>query len=258
MDAFELPTRPRPAWVITEDFVDETLGVLKTGKEAEVFVVERTSGSRSCLLAHKRYRPRKVGKGELQALGFQRAPTFRNDSVYRDGRRFAKSRDQRAVERMTGYGKELLRARWEGHELEIMTRVWEAGGDVPYPVGASGDGMLMEYIGDTEHAAPRLAQADIDRADAPRLFDRLIDNVRLMLEIGVVHSDLSPFNVLVWEGEPYLIDFPQAVDLAVNHHGLEFLRRDVERLAAFFVRRGDERDTEGLVAQLMDQAYRQW
>ena len=91
--------RPVPEWLITDevDFVERDLGNLKSGKEAEVFVVERTHADRSCLLAHKRYRPRTVTqKGELEALGFQRGNSFMNDLAYRDGRKFAKSRDQRA------------------------------------------------------------------------------------------------------------------------------------------------------------------
>src|SRR5438045_8816414 len=96
--------RPVPAWLVTDpqDYVEYALGPLKTGKEAEVFLVERVAADgRSCLLAHKRYRPRRVThKGELQALGFQRAANFVKDAAYRDGRHsFAKSRDARAAAR---------------------------------------------------------------------------------------------------------------------------------------------------------------
>ena len=141
--------RAIPDWVITDQYADTALGVLKSGKEAEIFVVERTSldGARRCLLAHKRYRPRSVkSKGELEALGFSRASSFVNDHVYHEGRRFRRSRERRAVERMTDYGKRILNDRWMGFELDVMTRVWEAGGPVPYPVEFSGDGMLLEYI----------------------------------------------------------------------------------------------------------------
>ena len=105
---------------------DTDLGVIATGKEGEVGLVERTArdDDRSHLLARKRYRPRTVShKGELQALGFERAPTFANDIIYRDGRNYGRrSRDRRAVETMTKYGKELVKQRWLGHEYEVMLR----------------------------------------------------------------------------------------------------------------------------------------
>src|SRR6185436_909435 len=116
--------RVTPDWVITEDFDDVDLGVIATGKEGEVGLVERVAhdGVRSHKIARKRYRPRTVRKGELQALGFERAPTFRNDIVYRDGRNYGRrSRDRRAVESMTKYGKELVKQKWLGHEFEVMT-----------------------------------------------------------------------------------------------------------------------------------------
>jgi len=167
------PARPEPAWVITEFFTDTDLGLLKTGKEAEVTLVERCSqgpdGAR-VLMARKRYRPRSVTKGELQALGFTRAGAFRNDIVYRDGRKYAKSRDQRAVERMTNYGKELIKQRWTGHEFDMMRRAWNAGVPVPYPVDVLDDGFLMEFLGDEAGAAPRLVQA---RLDASRVHDEI-------------------------------------------------------------------------------------
>ena len=103
--------RTAPEWLITDEveYDELDLGRLKSGKEAEIFIIERSNGSRSCLLAHKRYRPRSVShKGELAELGFQRGNRFMNDLAYRDGRKFAKSRDRRAAERMTNCGKKLL------------------------------------------------------------------------------------------------------------------------------------------------------
>ena len=117
--------RAAPAWLTDGGTEDEVLGLLKTGKEAEVFIVERRTldGSRSELLAHKRYRPTKVThKGELQALGFSRARTFANDAKYHEGRKFRYSRDQRAVERMTDLGKKILAERWPGQELDTLVQ----------------------------------------------------------------------------------------------------------------------------------------
>ena len=246
--------RSRPPWLITDDvpYEEVDLGSLKTGKEAEVFVVERHFGDSSCLLAFKRYRPRTVTqKGELAALGFQRANSFMNDSVYRDGRRFAKSRDQRAADRMTKYGKRLLTERWTGHELDVMQRAWEADVNVPYPVEERGDGMLMEYVGNHAGAAPRLAQARLGRAEMTCAFAQVVDNLHKLVGAGFVHSDLSAYNVLWWENQVWLIDFPQAVDVTTNPHAFEFLHRDVNNVCDFFGRRGIECDADDLYNDLV-------
>ena len=250
--------RAMPAWVISDQFEDTALGVLKSGKEAEIFVVERISltDERRCLLAHKRYRPKSVKqKGELEALGFTRASSFVNDHVYREGRRFRRSREQRAVQRMTDYGKKILNDKWMGFENDVMTRVWQAGGSVPYPVGFSGDGMLLEYIGDHERAAPTLGQARLNKADLASAAEQLVDGLRTLMDVGIVHADLSAFNLLWWHEHLYFIDFPQAVDLAINPNGLEFLHRDIANVADWFQRHGVVLDVGAIFADMLNRAY---
>ena len=252
--------RATPPWVVDEDFVDTDLGMLKTGKEAEIRVVERSrlDGSGRHLLAQKRYRPRTIShKGELQALGFERAPTFRNDLVYRDGRNYGKrSRDRRAVETMTNYGKELVKQKWLGHEYEVMRTLWEAGATVPYPVSYDDHGgMLLEYLGDEVAAAPRLAQARLGRGDAELAWVQLREELRVLIEAGWVHADLSPYNVLWWQRRVWLIDFPQAVDLVQSPHGFEFLHRDVSNVSRWFERHGVDVDAELVYAELLSFAF---
>ena len=248
--------RPVPEWLITDDvdYGEHDLGNLKSGKEAEIFVVERTSldGTRRCLLAHKRYRPHTVThKGELEALGFQRGNSFMNDLAYRDGRKFAKSRDQRAAERMTNYGKKLLTGRWTGHELDMMQRAWDAGVSVPYPVGPRGDGLLMEFVGDSERAAPRLAEAKLRPPEIADAAIQLVENLRRLVGAGYVHADLSAFNILWWAGQVWLIDFPQAVDVTTNPHAFEYLHRDVTNVGHWFARHGAAFDADELYAELV-------
>jgi RIO kinase 1 len=250
--------RAIPEWVITDDYTDAALGVLKSGKEAEIFVVERTSldDTRRCLLAHKRYRPKTVKyKGELEELGFTRASSFVNDHVYREGRRFRRSREQRAVQRMTDYGKRLLNDKWMGLENDVMTRVWHAGGPVPYPVGFAGHGMLLEYVGDDSRAAPTLGQARLTRPELASAAEQLVDGLRVLMEVGIVHADLSAFNLLWWDGRLQFIDFPQAVDLAINPSGLDFLHRDVANITGWFERHGVDIDASALFADLLNVAY---
>jgi RIO kinase 1 len=246
--------RPVPEWLITDDvdYVERDLGRLKSGKEAEVFVVERTYQDQSVLLAHKRYRPRTVThKGELEALGFQRGNQFMNDLAYRDGRKFAKSRDQRAAERMTKYGKKLLTGRWTGHELEMMQHAWRAGVNLPYPVGARGDGLLMQFLGDAEGAAPRLAEARLGPSEIRSARAQLVDNLTLLVGAGFVHADLSAFNLLWWDEKLWFIDFPQAVDITTNPHAFEYLHRDVVNVCNWFGRHGEAIETDELYAELI-------
>lgn len=253
--------RDIPEWVITEYFEDIDLGVIATGKEGEVSLVERVAHDESAshLLARKRYRPRTVSKGELKALGFERAPTFRNDIMYRDGRNYGRgnrSRDKRAVESMTKYGKELVKQKWLGHEYDVMLAVWEAGASVPYPIGLEDDGgLLLEYIGDESQAAPRLAQARLSKSDLQEAWAQLQASLRLVVEAGYVHADLSAYNSLWWNDRLWLIDFPQAVDLVQSPHGFDLLHRDARNISTWFTSKGVDADGEALFAELLAVAF---
>jgi RIO kinase 1 len=203
-------------------------------------------------LARKLYLPRKVaGKGVLEAMGVQRSSQFRNDVTYREGRQFRKSRDRRAVERMSAHGKALLQERWTNHEHDVMRVLWGAGVRVPYPVNFADDRFDMEYVGDLSEAAPTLARL---RPRGPLLdvmWGQLVDNLRLVVAAGYAHGDLSAYNLLWWEDELWLIDFPQAVDVAANPMGLDFLHRDVTNITTWFARQGLEHDPDELFALLL-------
>lgn len=251
------PDRAAPAWLTDGGTEDEVLGLLKTGKEAEVFIVERRTldGRHAALLAHKRYRPMKVGKGEIEGLGFTRSRTFTNDVLYHEGRRLRFSRDQRAVDRMTDYGKRLLAERWPGQELDTLQKAFDAGATVPYPVEFTGDGMLMQLIGDEAGAAPRLVNARLTPAELASAYEQLLAELSALTRGSLVHADLSPFNVLWWRGRLWLIDFPQAVDLLQNPHGFDLLHHDVVTMCTWFARRGVEADGEAVFAELLAEAF---
>lgn len=251
------PERAAPAWLTAGDTEDHVLGLLKTGKEAEVFLVERRTldGRRSAVLAHKRYRPTKVGKGELEARGFSRARSFTNDAVYHEGRKFRRSRDRRAVERMTDLGKRILAERWPAQEHETLVRAHDAGVTVPYPVEPTGDGLLMQLLGDESAAAPRLVTARLDAAELRSAWDQFVDGIERLTGAGVVHADLSPYNLLWWRDRLWFIDFPQAVDLVTNPNGFDLLHHDVTTMCTWFTRRGLPRDAEALYAALLATAF---
>jgi len=245
--------RPTPDWLIAEPYTDVDLGVLKSGKEAQINLIERSGDDGSqCLLALKRYLPRTVtAKGQLEAMGVQRASTFRNDVEYREGRQFRKSRDKRAVELMSTYGKKLLQDRWMGHEHDVMMRLWKAGMHVPYPVSYSEDAFVLEYIGAEDGAAPQLSGARLRGEVLESAFQQLIDGLAAMVSEGFAHGDLSAFNLLWWDDLLWFIDFPQAVDIAANPQGVGFLHRDVTNVCAWFTRRGLEVDSEQVFADLL-------
>jgi RIO kinase 1 len=249
-----------PAWLIAdpEEYDEYDLGPVKTGKEAEVFLVERVApDGRSCLLAHKRYRPRHVSyKGELQSLGFQRAANFVNDRSYRDDRTIANSRDRRAAAKKTRHGRTVLRYNWPANEFAVLVRLADAGVNVPFPVAHTADGVLMQYVGDRDAAAPRLVHAGLSRAGVERAASQLVDNLERMIDAGIVHADLSVFNLLWWEDELWVIDVPQAVDVTMNTQAFDFLQRDLANVASWFRSKGVAFDADQLFYDLVTVAFR--
>ncbi len=245
--------RSLPDWLVAEPFTDIDLGVLKSGKEAQIHVIQRSDDTgRSCIIARKRYLPREVKqKGTLEALGVQRASTFRHDVEYREGRQFRKTRDRRAVERMSTYGKRLLQDRWTGHEYEIMSRLWKAGASVPYPISYGEDTFDLEFIGDTTSAAPQLFAARLAKAELASAFDQVYQGLCVLMAEGIAHGDLSAYNLLWWQDQVWFIDLPQAVDIASNPQGLNYVHRDVVNICTWFDRKGLDVDGEEVFAQLL-------
>jgi RIO kinase 1 len=239
---------PRPGWLVTElAAVDRELGVIKTGKEADVHLVERAmpATGRSCLLAAKRYR-----SGDHRM--------FHRDAGYLEGRRMRRSREMRAMANRSSFGRNLIAEQWAVAEFAALSRLWQLGAPVPYPVQRSGTELLLEFIGDDSGAAaPRLAQL---RPDPDELFDlwrQLVDALTVLARGGMVHGDLSAFNVMVHEGTLVLIDLPQVVDVVANPRGPDFLERDVRNVSAWFTSRGlppQLADPVDLTAMLLDTA----
>lgn len=235
--------QPLPGWVVTDaGAVDTELGVLKSGKEADVFLLERaaTDGSgQVCLLAAKRYRD-------------DRHRAFHRASTYTEGRRTRRSRDARAMERRSGYGRAVAAGQWARSEWQALVQAWSSGLPVPYPVQVDGTEILMEFIGDDDGAAaPRLVQLRPEPEALRGYYEQLRGVVLSWAGAGVAHGDLSPYNVLVEGHDVVVIDLPQLVDLAVNPQGPAFLHRDCLTLCAWFVRRGLDVDAEELFAEAM-------
>jgi len=242
-------------WLLDEPYVDTSLGTLKSGKEAEVFLLERRyAGGSVVLLAHKRYRPRRPSAGELRELGFAKATAYRHDSTYRAGW-FLSSRDRRAVAHKTDHGHEVIQRLWPIQEMETLERAWATGASVPYPVERTDDGVVMEFIGDAAAAAPRLAQASLSRSQLVDAWTQLVDNLRRLTAAGLVHADLSAYNLLWWKGRLVIIDLPQAVEFTTNADAPDLLYRDVANVADWFGRRGVLVDVDSMYAELIALAW---
>jgi RIO kinase 1 len=238
--------KPWPDWVVTSaGAIDTELGILKTGKEADVFLLERAvpgDPSQSTLLAAKRYR-------SAEHRDFQRS------SIYTEGRRGRDSREGRAVAKKSAFGREVAAARWSLAEFDALCRMWQAGAPVPYPVQVDGTEILLEFIGTDAVAAPRLAQARADRDVLEGLFAQVVDLMRIFAAAGVAHGDLSAYNLLVHEGRVRVIDLPQIVDVAANPQGADLLHRDCVNICDWFARHRVACDAEELFAQLLGEAF---
>ncbi len=234
--------RRPPSWLITDPKATDTeLGLLKTGKEADTRLVERRLGERSHLLARKLYRSVEHRQ-------------FRNDAAYRAGRRTGNRRDDLAMAKGSRAGMRMRAESWALREFQVLRRLWQAGAPVPYPVTCEGPEVLMEFIGSEKEAAPRLVEASrMRRLEDSDRWRQCVGLLRLMVRNGVVHADLSPYNLLVWHRRLIAPDFPQAVDLGLNDLDLdlELLQRDVRNLSGFFAARGVPADPDELFADLI-------
>jgi len=240
--------KPYPRWLVTDlAAIDTELGILKTGKEADVYLLRRavpdTGGS--CLLAAKRYR---AAENRL----------FHRDVEYLDGRRVRESRDNRAMAKRTATGRAIIAQQWARAELTALSRLYQADVPVPYPVQVTGTELLLEFIGEPDGtAAPRLAEIRPRGAELVSIWDQLVAALSVMANLGLAHGDLSAYNVLVHRGRAVLIDLPQVIDVIAHPRGPEFLDRDAANIARWFAARGLEGtavSADGLAGLLRDEA----
>jgi RIO kinase 1 len=236
---------PHPAWLVTElAAVDTELGILKTGKEADVFLLRRgVPGGRECLLAAKRYR-------DAQHRLFHR------DAGYLEGRRTRDSRVARAAASRTAYGKQVIAGQWANAEFTALCQLYSAGLPVPYPVQITGTEVLLEFIGNADGTgAPRLAETRPDGDQLAGLWDQLVAALAALAGLGLAHGDLSPWNLLVHGERLVMIDLPQVVDVIAHPNGRGFLDRDARNVATWFAARGlPAADPEWLARLLIEEA----
>ena len=246
-------SRHERAWIIgylgefyEDQIISDVLRQVKGGKEATVYCCQAHPSREMDLIAAKVYRPRIFR-------------TLKNDALYREGGDIADDsgqsalrgrRTRLAMQKKTQFGHALLHGAWLSNEYAALTRLHAAGADVPQPYAMSENVILMQYLGEVGSPAPVLANVRLQPDEARPLFNRLLENMDLMMAQEVVHGDLSAHNILYWDGEVHIIDFPQAVAPHVNPSAQMLFRRDVERVCQYFARYGIEADANELARDL--------
>jgi RIO kinase 1 len=249
--------------VTSQAAIDTDLGVLKTGKEADAFLVDRsvpdshrTGGGlgagpaggpgESVVMVAKRYR------GEDHR-------SFHRSSAYTEGRRERNSRDARAMAKRTAHGRAVAAGKWAAAEWQSLVRCRQLGLAVPYPVQIDGTEILMEWITvdgeDGPETAPRLASTRPGRTLLASYLDQLRHFLAELVGHGLVHGDLSAYNILAAGERLVVIDLPQTVDLVANPAGMDFLLRDCANVCSWFRSRGLDVDEHQLFGDLMAHAF---
>ncbi len=233
-----------------EGLIEAILYPVKGGKEASVYCCQAGPGVAMELLAAKVYRPR-------------RERAMRNQAAYQLGRDFLGMKEEsrrqstlrRAVKKRKRFGRQVEDVSWIAHEFESMSVLRNAGGSVPMPVERSQSVLLMEYIGDENEAAPALNEVTLSMTAAHRVFDRIVRNIELLLSHDRIHGDLSPYNVLYWEGKEVLIDLPQVVDASRHPEAFDLLARDVHNICKHFRRYIPDIDPTAILSRLVSEYH---
>jgi RIO kinase 1 len=216
-----------------DSLISDVLAVVKGGKEANVYCCQAHPNIGMEFAAAKVYRPRMLRN-------------LKNDAAYREGRIFkdedGKSvfdrRSRLALQKKTRYGVQLSIVSWIEYEFNTLNILYEAGVAVPRPVSQMENAILMEYIGEKDNPAPPLSDVKLERDEAAPLFQKLLMDVDTMLSLNCIHGDFSAYNILYWDGDVYIIDFPQVVDPYNNPSAHSMLLRDVTRLCQYFSKYG--------------------
>ncbi|OYW91284.1 MAG: serine protein kinase RIO [Alishewanella sp. 32-51-5] len=231
-----MKTPPRLQPLLDEGLIDDVLYALMSGKEASVYVVR--CGERICCA--------KVYKDAAQR-------SFKKAAQYQEGRKERSSRRARAMEKGSGYGRQQAEASWQSAEVDALFKLAAAGVRVPTPYGCYDGVLLMELVRDADgDVAPRLNDISLSAEQARRDHQTMMQAILRMLAAGLVHGDLSEFNVLQDATGPVIIDLPQAVDAAANNNARWMLTRDVDNITAYYARFAPELASTRYADELWD------
>lgn len=220
-----------------DGLITEILHIVKSGKEATVYCCRAHPSQGVPYLAAKVYRARN-NRG------------FKNDAVYQEGRTVTDQRMRRALKNKSSFGRDAQFSLWLAHEFELLQTLYQAGSAIPKPIAYNSQVILMEYLGDQQEPAPALYNVDLAPDEVYPVFELLMDNIHLWLKHNVIHGDLSAYNILYWQGQVTVIDFPQAVDPRFNSHAFTLLARDIENVCKYVARFGLHRDSTQIANRL--------
>ncbi len=229
-----------------EDFFDEKIiteliRVVKKGKEAVVVCCKAHHEMNCEYMAVKLYREKKFRN-------------FKQDGIYHQGRIWDK-RLERGKKKGSSIVKQVERSIWVNNEFDALGTLFDIGLKVPEPIACTDDAVVMSFIGEDDYSAPMLKDVRLNKQEAENVFKKIVNNISVMLQNHIVHGDLSPFNILYHKEEPYIIDFPQAVDPNVNHNAFELLLRDVENICKYVSKFGVEKDSYNVSKKLWESFY---
>ncbi len=236
----------------SQDQIVDVNALVKGGKEASVYRCRAHPSLGVDWIAAKVYRPRQFRN-------------LRNDAIYREGRHLLTSEDgrpksvnprdgriARAVGKRSLFGVEVRHTSWLMYEYTALQTLHSAGVSVPEPYGVAENGILMAYVGSEAKGAPTLHEVRLEAGEAPSFFDQVLQSIAVMLENGLVHGDLSDYNILYWQGKITFIDFPQVVNAHSNHSAQSILYRDVARVCRYFARYGIRVDASQVANELWE------
>jgi RIO kinase 1 len=250
------PARFEEGWLLDslgyffeQKWISDVLVKVKGGKEASVYLCRSGGQVDVPFLAAKVFRPRM-----LRNLKNDRMYLVGRNVLDEDGNQILDLGMLKAHHKRSVYGEQIRHQSWIMHEFQTLLRLHDAGADVPKPYETSHNAILMDYIGSEETAAPTLNTVNLSAHEAVPIFKRLVQNIEIMLKLGVVHGDLSAYNVLYWEGQITLIDFPQVVFPQKHPAAFQIFQRDITRLCAYFESQGLHNDPASLAAGLWKSA----
>jgi RIO kinase 1 len=231
--------------IAEHQWISDVLRKVKGGKEASVYLCRSGIAVDTQLVAAKVYRPRTLRN-------------LKNDREYRLGRADLDESGNvivddgalHAMQKRTAFGEEVRHQSWIAYEYKTLEILYEAGADVPRPYAMEKNAILMSFIGELANAAPTLSSITLDLEETKPLFERVIHNIDLMLAHGRIHGDLSAYNILYWDGDITLIDFPQVVLPDSNPASWNIFLRDVTRICQYFSAQNVKCDARKLASDL--------
>lgn len=251
------PSKYESGWLLQslkafydQSLITDILALIKGGKEASVYRCKAHPSTGAEFLAAKVYRPRMFRN-------------LRNDKMYRQGRatltadgkqvKTTDHRIMRAIGKKSSFGVQVAHTSWLMYEHTTLQRLYKLGAAVPQPFAASDNAILMGYCGDEHMAAPTLNTVALESGEVEPLFTEVMRNVELMLQNDLIHGDLSAYNILYWEGEITLIDFPQVTNSRTNSEARFILDRDITRVCDYFSNQGVDCDAATIMNELWGQ-----